>query len=175
MLSTVVWSCAQAFVLSVHSKIQAKAHLRWSLPTLHFYLSTHSLFRRKSQTGGAKARVTFTLRRGKPEAEGILFPGEIFAPRAQIARCGFWALPRSRGPQWARAWGRRMGGSRGWDPQGGAQREHPRAAMHPRAASSEEPRLGAPREPCLRRVGPAGHRHSPSRGISPATPACPGC
>lgn len=131
--------------------------------------------RRKSQTGGAKARVTFTLRRGKAGAEGILFQGEILRPESADSALWFLGVPRSRGSEWARTWGRRMDGSRVWDPRGGAQGEHLQTGMHLREASPEEPRLGAPIEPCPRRVRPAGHRHSPSRGISPATPACPGC
>lgn len=129
----------------------------------------------KVRLEGQKLGLFLLLEEAKPGRRAFSFRARSCALRAQIARCGSWAVPRSRGSEWARAWGRRMDGSRGWDPQGGAQGEHPRAVMHPRGASPEETRLGAPIEPCPRRVRPAGHRHSPSRGISPATPACPGC
>lgn len=132
----------------------------------------------KVRLEGQKLGLLLLLEEAKPGRRAFYFRARSCAPRVQTTRCGSWAVPRSRGPEWARAWGHRMDGSRGWDPRGGAQREHPRAVMYPRGASPpspQEPRLGAPIEPCPRRVRPAGRRHSPNRGISPATPACPGC
>lgn len=129
----------------------------------------------KVRLEGQKLGLLLLLEEAKPGRRAFSFRARSCAPRAQTARCGSWAVPRSRGSEWARTWGRRMDGSRVWNPRGGAQGEHLQTVMHLREASPEEPRLGAPIEPCPRRVRPAGHRHSPSRGISPATPACPGC
>lgn len=89
---------------------------------------------------GAKVRLEgqklgLLLEEAKPGRRAFSFRARSCAPRAQTTHCGSWAVPRSRGPEWARAWGRRMDGSRGWDPRGGAQREHPRAVMYPRGAS----------------------------------------
>jgi hypothetical protein len=45
-------------------------------------------------------------------------------------------VPRSRRPEWARVWERRLHRSRGWDEQGGV-----RAVAHPRVASPRSPSL----------------------------------
>lgn len=108
----------------------------------------------KVRLEGQKLGLFLLLEEAKPGRRAFSFRARSCALRAQIARCGSWAVPRSRGSEWARAWGRRMDGSRGWDSPGWC----------PRGAS---PSCDAP-EGSLPRRAPA---RGPHRALPPPSQA----
>lgn len=173
-------SCAQVFALGAFECIlrTTKGSILAGNALHHTFVSPCSLrthYRRGSRSGGTKAhKLGFLFHLGEAKRrveEGIRLPGEIVS-LGELRELGW--LPAvchvaaglsGQGPGGAGWTGRTAGMAGG----GCASRGVPKGSIlekpQPQRAPQAEPRPARP----------AGDRHSPSLGTSPATLACPGC